>query len=95
MTYINELEDLAALERTIKIEIKESYLNLVAAKKHLEVTNSNVTAARENRRVNNESYNLGSGTILDVLQSDKDYTQALTDNISAKFEYSQNKRQND
>ena len=45
----------------------------------------------ENRRVNHERYNLGSGTILDVLQSDKDYTQALTDNISAKFEYYQNR----
>lgn len=89
--YKNTLEDLAALERQIKIEVKESYLNLVAAKKQLEVTKSNVIAAKENRRVNNERYNLGSGTILDVLQSDKDYTQALTDQISAKFEYSQNR----
>ena len=57
----------------------------------MEVTNSNIIAAKENRRVNNERYNLGSGTILDVLQSDKDYTQALTDNISARFEYFQNR----
>jgi outer membrane protein TolC len=91
VNYLNAKEDLAILERTIKIEVKESYLNLVASKKQLEVTKSNVTAAKENRRVNNERYNLGSGTILDVLQSDKDYTQALTDNINAKFEYSQNR----
>jgi len=88
---LNEVEDLTVLERTIKIEVKESYLNLVASKKQLEVTTSNVLAASENRRVNHERYNLGSGTILDVLQSDKDYTQALTDNISAKFEYFQNR----
>lgn len=91
VNYLNALEELAALERTIKIEVKESYLNLVAAKKQLEVTSTNVIAAKENRRVNNERYNLGSGTILDVLQSDKDYTQALTDNINARFEYSQNR----
>ena len=91
VTYNNSLEDLAALERTIKIEVKESYLNLVASKKQLEVTKSNMVAAKENRRVNNERYNLGSGTILDVFQSDKNYTQALTDNISARFEYSQNR----
>ncbi|MCB9209670.1 MAG: TolC family protein [Ignavibacteriales bacterium] len=91
VSYLNEMEDLAALERTIKIEVKDSYLNLVASKKQLEVTKSNVIAAKENRRVNHERYNLGSGTILDVLQSDKDYTQALTDNISAKFEYFQNR----
>jgi outer membrane protein len=91
VNYKNTLEDLAALERTIKIEVKDSYLNLVASKKQLEVTKSNMVAARENRRVNNERYNLGSGTILDVFQSDKNYTQALTDNISARFEYSQNR----
>ncbi|MBK7106584.1 MAG: TolC family protein [Ignavibacteriae bacterium] len=86
---LNLQEDLLALERTIKIEVKESYLNLVASKKQLEVTNTNIIAAKENRRVNNERYNLGSGTILDVLQSDKDLTQALKDNISAKFQYYQ------
>lgn len=91
VSYDNTLEDLAALERTIKIEVKESYLNLVASKKQLEVTKSNMVAAKENRRVNNERYSLGSGTILDVFQSDKNYTQALTDNISARFEYSQNR----
>lgn len=91
VSYQNTLEDLAALERTIKMEVQESYLNLVASKKQLEVTKSNMVAARENRRVNNERYSLGSGTILDVFQSDKNYTQALTDNISARFEYSQNR----
>jgi outer membrane protein len=91
VNYQNTREDLAVLERTIKIEVKESYLNLVASKKQLEVTKTNVIAAKENRRVNKERYNLGSGTILDVLQSDENYTQALTDNISAKFEYSQNR----
>ncbi len=91
VAHLNELEDLHVLERTIKIEVKDSYLKLVASKKQMEVTTSNVVAATENRRVNHERYNLGSGTILDVLQSDKDYTQALTDNISAKFEYFQNR----
>lgn len=90
ISHLNLLEDLASLKRQIKIEIKESYLNLIAAKKQLDVTKSNVVAAKENRRVNRERYSLGSGTILDVLQSDKDYNQALTDNISAKFEYYQN-----
>jgi len=88
---MNLEEDLSALERQIKIEVKESYLNLVASKKQLDVTETNITSAKENRRVNNERYNLGSGTILDVLQSDKDYTQALKDNISAKFGYYQNR----
>jgi len=81
----NSQEDLTALERQIKIEVKQGYLDLSAAQKGLEVSQGNVKSAGENRRVNNERYNLGSGTILDVLQSDRDYTQALQDNINAKF----------
>ncbi|MCP5061523.1 MAG: TolC family protein [Ignavibacteriae bacterium] len=91
VTKLNEMEDLAVLERTIKIEVKISHLDLTASKKRLDVSSTNVTAAKENRRVNKERYNLGSGTILDVLQSNKDYTTALTENIKAKFEYKQNR----
>ena len=75
------------MERQIKIDIKQGYLDLVAAKKRLDVSTANVKAAEENRKINQERYNLGSGTILDVLQSDKDYTQALSDNINALYEY--------
>ncbi len=88
---LNEMENLSVLERTIKIEVKKSYLDLIASKKRLEVSTANVVAAKENRRVNKERYSLGSGTILDVLQSDKDYTQALTENIKARFEYHTNR----
>ncbi len=83
----NTKEDLNALERQIKIDIKQGYLDLVAAKKRLDVSTANVKAAEENRKINQERYNLGSGTILDVLQSDKDYTQAQSDNINALYEY--------
>ena len=85
--YKNAQEDLRVLERTIKIEVKQGYIDLLAGKKSLEVARENVKAAEENRRINNERYSLGSGTILDVLQSDRDYTQAISDRINAKFEF--------
>lgn len=85
--YKNAQEDLMVLERTIKIEVKQGYIDLLAGKKSLEVSRENVKAAEENRRINYERYSLGSGTILDVLQSDRDYTQALSDRINAKFEF--------
>lgn len=88
---LNEMEDLAVLERTIKIEVKISHLDLTASKKRLDVSTTNVIAAKENRRLNEETYSIGSGTILDVLQSNKDYATALTENIKAKFEYKQNR----
>ncbi|PJA97221.1 MAG: hypothetical protein CO129_02365 [Ignavibacteriales bacterium CG_4_9_14_3_um_filter_34_10] len=85
--YLNTKEDLSALERQIKIEVKQGYLNFVAGEKRLEVSKKNVVAAEENRKINYERYSLGSGTILNVLQADRDYTQALTERINAKFEF--------
>ena len=76
-----------ALERQIKIEIKQGYLDLLAAKKSLDVASKNVIAAEENRKINQERYNLGSGTILDVLQADRDYTDALRNKINALYDF--------
>lgn len=47
----------------------------------------NVVAAEENRKINQERYNLGSGTILDVLQADRDYTDALRSKINAVYDF--------
>ena len=83
----NATEDLSALERQIKIEVKQGYLDLVAAKKSLDVSTKSVTAAEETRKINQERYNLGSGTILDVLQADRDYTEALRNKINATYDF--------
>lgn len=82
---LNTLEDLSALERQIKIEIKQGYLDLLATKKNLDVTNKNVISARENRRINTERYNLGAGNIVELLQADRDYVSALSNKIDALF----------
>ena len=80
-------EDLVALERRIKIEIKQGYLDFKAVSKALEVSIKTVISASENRRVQYERYSLGSGTFLDVLQSDRDYQNALSLRIDAEFNF--------
>jgi len=85
------MEDLSDMERQIKIDIKQGYLDLVASRKKLEVSIKNVKAAYENRRINTERYNLGAGTILDFLAGEKNYNQALSDNINSTFEYYKNR----
>jgi outer membrane protein len=81
----NSNEDLTALERQIKIEIKQSYQDLIAAKKQLEVSIKNVTSAEENRKLYNEKYTLGGGTILDVMQADKNFVDAQRSYIDSEF----------
>ncbi len=84
---LNAREDLEILKRQIKMEIKQGYLDLLAAKKQLEVSIENVKSAEENRKINKQRYDLGSATILDLLQADKNYTQALQNKIAAKYEF--------
>jgi len=82
---LNADEDLRSLERQIKIDIKQSYLDYTAAKKSLDVAVKNVIAANETQKINMERYNLGSATILDILQANRDYTDALTSKINAVY----------
>ena len=84
---LNAQEDLEILKRQIKTEIKQGYLDLIAAKKQLEVSIENVKSAQENRKINRERYALGSATILDLLQADKTLQQAIQNKISAEFEF--------
>ncbi len=84
---MNAKEDLMALERQIKIEVKQGYNDLIAAKKSLEVALKNVTAAEENRKINQERYNLGSATILEVLQANRDFVDAQRNKINTVFDF--------
>jgi outer membrane protein len=84
---LNAREDLAVLERQIKIEIKQGYINLLASKKGVDVSTKNVRSAEENRRVLYERYNLGSGTILDVLQADRDFIDAQSNYITTLYAF--------
>ncbi len=80
-------EDLKALERRVKIEIKQGYLDFEAVSKALDVAIKTVKSASENRRIQYERYSLGSGTFLDVLQSDRDYQTAISSRIDAEFNF--------
>ena len=53
----------------------------------LDITASNVAAATEDLRVQQERYRVGASTILDILTSEANLTQALTDQVQARFDY--------
>jgi len=84
---MNSKVDLNNIERDIKRGIQKSWLDLQAAEKALEVSRSNIKAAEENRRIEQEKYNLGSGTLLNVLIASSEYTNAKTNFINAQFAF--------
>ncbi len=83
----NKDVELTELERNIKRNMQKNYLDLQAAEKSLSVNEKNVKAAEENRRIEEEKYSLGSGTLLNVLIANSNYTTARTNYINAKFAY--------
>ncbi len=83
----NKDVELTELERNIKRNLQKNYLDLQAAEKSLSVNEKNVKAAEENRRIEQEKYSLGSGTLLNVLIANSNYTTARTNYINAKFAY--------
>jgi len=77
--------ELSDLERQIKKEIKTNFLDLQAAQKALVVSEKNISAARENLKIEEEKYALGAGKLLDVLIANSRYTSALSDLLNSQF----------
>src|SRR3989449_3255230 len=53
----------------------------------IEITGANVVAAAEARRVTQERYRLGAGTLLDLLTAQANQTQAEVDQGQARYDY--------
>ena len=58
---------LAQAERNIGVELKKALLDLDAAMKQYEVSQKGLKSATEDRKIAEERYNLGAGTLLDLL----------------------------
>jgi len=83
----NQELTLSELEREINISLKNTYLNLQAAKKRLEVSEQNVLSAQQNRQIEEEKYRLGSSSLVNLLLASSEYTLAQQNNINAKFDF--------
>lgn len=83
----NANEDLKALEKEIKAQVKNTLLDLEAAKTQVEVTQKSLIAARLNWNMKSENYELGSATFIEMQQSYRDYLQAQNNDIQAQFSY--------
>lgn len=93
VNFKNSQLELDELERIIKVNLKKSLLELEASKKKLEVNSKNVLAASENQKINEEKYNLGANTLLNLLIANSQYVQAQNELINSTFDYLITKKQ--
>ena len=67
--------------------------NLEAARLRIEITTISVAAAGEDLRVQRERYRLGASTIVELLTSQENLSQAEVDLVNARFDYLKAKAQ--
>lgn len=83
----NAQEQLTQTQRQVQVDVRKSLLDLEAAEKQVEVTMRSVVSAEEDQRIAQEKYNLGAGTLLDLLTATANYTLALSNKVNAAYNY--------
>jgi outer membrane protein len=74
-------------ELNISAEVKKTMLDLEASRKALDVTQKGLRSAQEDRRIAEERYNLGAGTLLDLLVANANLVTAEAARINATYDF--------
>jgi len=78
---------IAQAERNISVEIRKAQLDLDAAVKQSDVSQKGVLSASEDRKIAEERYNLGAGTLLDLLTANAGLVNAQANYVNASYNY--------
>jgi outer membrane protein TolC len=77
----------ADTRRAVNAQLTQQIAALETAFQQIDIATVNVAAATEDLRVQQERYRVGAGTILDLLTSQANLTQAQTNLVQARFNY--------
>ena len=78
---------LTQAERDINAQVKKALLDLEAARKQYEVGQKALVSAGEDLKIAEERYNLGAGTLLDMLVANANLVSAQANSINAVYNY--------
>jgi outer membrane protein len=74
-------------ERQVRVDIDQARLDLESAEKQIKVTQTGVLSAEMDRKIAEEKYNLGAGTLLDLLTASANYVDAQSNKVDAVTSY--------
>ncbi len=93
ITKKNSEYQLDQLRRQIAVEIQKARLDLEAIEKQVNVTQTSVFSAEMDRKIAEEKYNLGAGTLLDLLIANANHTNAQSNKVNSVIGYLLAKKQ--
>lgn len=73
------------MQNQARLDIRKAVLDLEASAKRVDVSEQNIVAAREEQRLAEERYNLGAGTLLDLIIANANLAQAESNRVDAIF----------
>ena len=80
-------ENASDLERSVALDVRQSYLNLKRSERAVEISNTQVENAQLSLDVIQGRYRVGKAILLEVLDAQTSYAQALTNQVNAFYDY--------
>jgi outer membrane protein len=75
------------MESAVRLQVREAYLNLNAARQRVEVSRDSAAQAEESLRILQNRYDAGLATIMDVLRAETMRTSAQNNHLNAVYDY--------
>ncbi len=84
--------DLDNLRHDIAVEVRQAYLEYVNDEKNLDVTEIQLQSAEQALQAEQERYNVGASTLVELSQARANYVRSLSDRSNARFNFLFRKR---
>jgi outer membrane protein len=85
--YANARLDLENLQQNVAIEVRQAYLDYQTAVKRLEVTQKGLQASDQALQVEQERYNVGASTLVELTQARSRFVDSASQRAQAVFQF--------
>ena len=90
--YDNARLDLENLQQDIGLQVRQAYLDYLTDEKRLDVTEKQLRSAEQALEAEQERYNVGASTLVELTQARANFVQASSDRAEAKYNFLFRKR---